>query len=238
MQAGGFPLELAGDIPLGADRKTVHDALSQPSSRWRRRSCLRSHPIDGAVSDGRLRQDHARPPDGRGLDGRPASTCPPGRCCAATAARGDRRSAPARISGRTGRMCAPARRRWRSGRRSSAGIARSYGHCMTMGTASTMTGRRRRAGHVPAGRLLDPRRRRRAYPNERGLRAPDRRDGVGGSETRRHPHPRQFRERDPRRHGDGLLDQRDHSCDRDGPARRPRCGARRLSKRASRETCR
>ena len=56
------------------------------------------------------------------------------------------------------------------------GIARSYGVCMTMGTASTMTGARRRARHVPARHLVDPRRRR--QPRAHVLGAP-----AGASST-------------------------------------------------------
>ena len=43
-----------------------------------------------------------------------------------------------------------------------AGIARSHGTCMTMGTASTMTSIAEALGPVPPRRGLDPRRRRRA----------------------------------------------------------------------------
>ena len=48
-------------------------------------------------------------------------------------------SAAAATPGNTGRSCAPATSRRRTGRSVEDGIARSPGHCMTMGTASTMT---------------------------------------------------------------------------------------------------
>ena len=64
-----------------------------------------------------------------------------------------------------------------------AGIARSYGTCMTMGTASTMTAIAESIGMTLARRVLDPRRRRRPHPHGVGMRPPHRRDGVGGPDA-------------------------------------------------------
>ena len=51
-----------------------------------------------------------------------------------------------------------------------SGLARSPGHCMTMGTASTLTAAAEALGVTHAGRLLDPGRRLRARPDGRRLR--------------------------------------------------------------------
>ena len=99
---------------------------------------LRSPSARRRGADGRLRQDHAGPADGR--DQRrlcPASTCRPGRCCAATGRA--RCSARARTPGSTGTSAAPASMTKTEWIGVEGGIARSHGTCMTMGTASTMT---------------------------------------------------------------------------------------------------
>ena len=112
-----------------------------------------------------------------------------------------------------------------------AGIARSYGTCMTMGTASTMTAIAESIGMTLAGRVLDSRRRRRPHPHGVRMRPPHRRDGVGGSDAGKNPDPKGLRERDHGGDGDGLLDQCDHPSDRAGPPRRPGHRARRFRER-------
>ena len=68
-----------------------------------------------------------------------------------------------------------------------AGIARSNGTWMTMGTASTMTSIAEALGtHAPSV-VLDPGRRRRASAHGHGLRSADRRDDLGRSQALRHP---------------------------------------------------
>ena len=109
-----------------------------------------------------------------------------------------------------------------------AGIARSYGTCMTMGTASTMTAIAEVDRHDVAGRVLDSGRRRRPYPHGFRMRPPHRRDGLGRSDAERDPDPQGLRERHHGGDGDGLLDQRDHPSDRAGAPRRAGHRARRF----------
>ena len=108
------------------------------------------------------------------------------------------------------------------------GIARSPGHCMTMGTASTMTSRRRGARLHAARRRVDSRRRLAPRADGERFRPAHRRDGVGGPEAARHPDRRRRRQRDHRGAGARRLDQRDRAPGRDGPARRHRAHARPL----------
>ena len=63
------------------------------------------------------------------------------------------------------------------------GIARSPGHCMTMGTASTMTSAVEALGVTLPGCGVDPGRRLPARRDGRAQRAADRRDGVGGRQA-------------------------------------------------------
>ena len=65
------------------------------------------------------------------------------------------------------------------------GIARSPGHCMTMGTASTMTSAAEALGFTLPGRGVDSGRRFAARPDGRGDRTAHRRHGVGGPEAAR-----------------------------------------------------
>ena len=77
-------------------------------------------------------------------------------------------------------------------------IARSPGHCMTMGTASTMTSAAEALGMTLPGAASIPARR---FAPSRGwppIRPPHRRDGVGGPEAARLPrHARRSRTRSP-----------------------------------------
>ena len=70
------------------------------------------------------------------------------------------------------------------------GIARSHGHCMTMGTASTMTSAAEALGMTLARRRVDSRRGFAARADGHRHRPAHRRDGVGGPEAARHPRPR------------------------------------------------
>ena len=101
-----------------------------------------------------------------------------------------------------------------------AGIARSYGTCMTMGTASTMTAIAESIGMT--------------LPGASSIPAADAGHIRMASECGRRivemvwedltpaedPDPKGFRERHHGGDGDGLLDQRDHPSDRAGPPRR------------------
>ncbi len=67
------------------------------------------------------------------------------------------------------------------------GIARSYGTCMTMGTASTMTAIAEALGMVLPGGVEHPGGRRRAHPPGVRERAAHRRHGLGGPQPEPHP---------------------------------------------------
>ena len=97
-----------------------------------------------------------------------------------------------------------------------AGIARSPGTCMTMGTASTMTVHRRDLGPEPAGSRLDSGRRCRSPAHGEPHRPSDRRHGVGRSETQRHPHAALVRERAHGSQRACRLDERDDPSRGDG----------------------
>jgi dihydroxy-acid dehydratase len=109
-----------------------------------------------------------------------------------------------------------------------AGIARSYGTCMTMGTASTMTAIAESIGmtlpgasSIPAADAGHIR-----MASECGRRIVEM---VWEDLTPQKIQTRKaVRERDHGRDGDGLLDQRDHPSDRAGPPRRAGHRARRF----------
>ena len=101
-----------------------------------------------------------------------------------------------------------------------AGIARSAGTCMTMGTASTMTTIAEALGFTMPGRRIDPGRRLRASADGLDLRPAHRRDGLGGSEAARFHHAQIGRERAGGAQRDGRLDQRDGASGCDGAPRR------------------
>ena len=111
-----------------------------------------------------------------------------------------------------------------------AGIARSYGTCMTMGTASTMTAIAESIGmtlpgasSIPAADAGHIR-----MASECGRRIVEM---VWEDLTPEKIQTRRgVRERHHGRDGDGLLDQRDHPSDRAGPPRRPGHRARRFRK--------
>ena len=98
------------------------------------------------------------------------------------------------------------------------GIARSAGHCMTMGTASTLTGAVEALGFtlpgassIPAPELA-PRR------DGDSDRQADRRHGLERPEAVGHRHAALLRQRGHHGAGAGRLDQRGGSPDRDGAA--------------------
>ena len=77
-------------------------------------------------------------------------------------------------------------------------MSRSAGHCMTMGTASTMAQHGRGAGHGAADQCRHSGGRRAAARAGAAGRAAHRRDGARGSAHVEDPDPRGLRERDPR----------------------------------------
>src|SRR6058998_922989 len=91
-------------------------------------------------------------------------------------------------------------------------MSRSSGHCMVMGTASTMASMAEALGMTLPGNaaIPAPDSRRLALAELSGRRASALRDPDGES----------LRQRDPRRHGDRRLDQRDHPPGRPRRARR------------------
>ena len=101
------------------------------------------------------------------------------------------------------------------------GIARSPGHCMTMGTASTMTSAAEALGMTLPGAASIPAVDSAHYRMASATGAPDRGDGLGGPDPGPDPDPRGVRGRGGDRAGAGRLDQRGHPPDRDGrPLRR------------------
>ena len=96
---------------------------------------LRCHPVDGAVLLGAC--DKTTPALIMGALSRGVPFIfVPGGPDAARATGAARRSAPAPTRGSTGRNCARAASREDDWCEIEDGIARSHGHCMTMGTAS------------------------------------------------------------------------------------------------------
>ena len=93
-------------------------------------------------------------------------------------------------------------------------MSRSNGHCMTMGTASTMACVTEALGlTLPGGAAIpavDAHRR----EARRGGGPPDRRARGARPQALRHPDPRGVRERDPRPPRDLRLDERDPAPDR------------------------
>ena len=134
---GRIPAGAAGDVAVGAVPEADDDALPQPAGDGDRGAAALL-PDRRRRADGRLRQDHAGAADGRVVDG-PARrcSCRPGRCCAGTGAA--RRWGRGPTPGSTGRTCGPGTITQEDWQEIENGIARSPGHCMTMGTASTMT---------------------------------------------------------------------------------------------------
>ena len=136
LQAGGFPIELPAISLSETVRQAVDHAVPQlPRDGDRGTAAQPSDRRRGA--DGRLRQDHARPGDGRDQHGRPGDLHS-GRPDAARQLGRASTSAPAPTSGNTGPRSAPATSPRTTGSEIEGGIARSFGTCMVMGTAATM----------------------------------------------------------------------------------------------------
>ena len=96
------------------------------------------------------------------------------------------------------------------------GIARSPGHCMTMGTASTMTSAAEALGMTADRDGLDSRRRLRALPDGGGHRPPHRGHGLGWPDPGQDLDQGGVRGRGGHRARAGRLHQRAHPPGRDG----------------------
>ena len=125
-----------------------------------------------------------------------------------------RSSARARTAGTTTRSCAPSRISEGEFTEIENSMSRSNGHCMTMGTASTMACMTEALGLDAAGRGGDPGGRLPSGARRRDGGPADRRARRARHPPDGHPHPRGVRERDPRAARDLGLDQRDHPPDR------------------------
>ena len=136
-QAGGFPVEMPA--------MSLSEPFQKPTTMMYRNflameteELLRSYPADGAVLMGGCDKTTPALIMGATSMNLPAIFMPAGPML-----RGNcrRRSPRFRVAtpGSTGPTCAPARSPKPTGRSVEQGIARSPGHCMTMGTASTMT---------------------------------------------------------------------------------------------------
>ena len=102
------------------------------------------------------------------------------------------------------------------------GIARSPGHCMTMGTASTMTSAAEALGFTLPGAASIPAADSRHARMATRDRPAHRRHGVGGPEAARLRRPRPLRQRDHDGARARRLDQRDRAPGRDRAPRRHR----------------
>ena len=219
LQAGGFPIELPA--------MSLAEVLVKPTTMLYRNflameteELLRSHPIDGAVLIGGCDKTTPGLIMGAISMGLPAIYVPAGPML-----RGN-------WHGKTLGSGSDVWKYWdekRAGNITEAdwdeienGIARSFGTCMTMGTAATMMAIAEAMGltlpgasSIPAADANHPR-----MATRRGRRivemvwedlTPEKILDAG-----------RVRQRHQGAHGDGRLDQRDHPCGRDGEARRRR----------------
>ena len=136
LQAGGFPVELPAfslsEIQVKPTTMLYRNFLAMETEEL-----IRSHPIDGAVLMGGCDKTTPGLVLGATSAGVPSIFVPAGPML-----RGNWRGkcwAPAPMQSNIGRSGAPATISRRGLAEIEDGIARSYGVCMTMGTASTMT---------------------------------------------------------------------------------------------------
>ena len=185
---GRVPAGAAGDVAVGAVPEADDDALPQPAGDGDRGAAALL-PDRRRGADGRLRQDHARrcswAPSSMDL---PSIFVPAGPML-----RGHWGGTTLGSGSDTWKYWADLRagaiteEDWQE---IENGIARSPGHCMTMGTASTMTSAAEALGVTLPGCRVDPGRRLPARRDGRAQRAADRRDGVGGRQALRRADPR------------------------------------------------
>ncbi len=216
LQAGGFPLELPA-ISLAETFVKPTTMLYRNLLAMETEELLRSHPVDGVVLMGGCDKTTPGLLLGAISAGYPCIYMPAG---------------PMLRGNWKGSVLGSGSDAWkfwderRAGNITTqdwggleGGIARSYGTCMTMGTAATMTGIAEAMGMCLPGASSIPCRRFASPAHGGRLRTPRGRHGVGGPDASTHPRSHVVRQRDHRSDGDGLLDQRDHPRDR---ARAPR----------------
>ena len=216
LQAGGFPIELPAlslsEIFLKPTSMLYRNMLAMDAEEL-----LRAHPVDGAVLMGGCDKTTPALLLGATSMGLPAIYLPAGPML-----RGN-------WKGKTLGSGSDAWKYWderRAGKISDkdwvdveAGIARSYGTCMTMGTASTMTAIAESIGMTLPGASSIPA----ADAGHIRMAAECGRrivEMVWEDDTGTRADARSFRERHHRGDGDGLLHQRDHPSDRAGAPRR------------------
>ncbi len=136
-QAGGFPVEMPA-MSLAETFQKPTTMLYRNLLAMETEELLRSYPADGCVLMGGC--DKTTPALMMGaLQHEPAGDLPARRADAARRLARPARSAAAPTRGSTGPSCARATITEEDWQGVEDGIARSPGHCMTMGTASTMT---------------------------------------------------------------------------------------------------
>ena len=185
-QAGGFPLEIPVLALAGKLHEADDDAVSQPAGDGgRRRSRARCRSMASMLMGGCDKTTPAHV-DGRADQRGPAVrySCRPGRCCADTANGaypGFSGSGHLEILGRVARRH---HHRRTTGEAVEDGIARSWGTCMTMGTASTMTAAAEALGLALPGSSSIPAADSNHAQNGDRLRPARRGPGVGGCSGR------------------------------------------------------
>ena len=215
--AGGFPVELPV-MTLAEDFQKPTTMLYRNFLAMETEEVLRSYPADGAVLMGGCDKTTPALIMGATSVNLPAIYLPAGPML-----RGDWRGEPLGSGSDVWKYWAELR----AGTITEGdwceieqGIARSPGHCMTMGTASTMTSAAEALGPdaawrgVDSGRGFSPRR------DGGGDRRADRRDGLGGSDAVGSAQRAVVSQRGHDGARDRRIDQRDHSPHRDGAARR------------------
>jgi dihydroxyacid dehydratase/phosphogluconate dehydratase len=213
LQAGGFPIELPA-MSLAEPFVKPSTMLYRNFLAMEAEELLRSHPIDGAVLLGGCDKTTPGLVMGAISMGIPAIYVPAGPMLRGNW-RGEYLGSGSDVwkywtEKRAGNIT---EEQWNE---MESGIARSFGTCMVMGTAATMMAIAEGLGLTLPGASSIPA----AHVHRR--RPAHRRDGVGGSDTRAHPHSRRFRQRHQGAHGDGRIDQCHHPRDRHGAARRRR----------------
>ncbi len=185
LQAGGFPIELPA-LSLSESIVKPTTMLYRNLLAMEAEELMRGRiPSTASVLMGGC--DKTTPALLMGAtSARPADDLRAGRTDAARQLEGARCSALARTPGSTGTSAAPATSPTGTGSDVEAGIARSYGVCMTMGTASTMTAIAEAHRHDAAGSF---RRFRRRTPTTSACasdrRPAHRRHGLGGPDAHR-----------------------------------------------------
>ena len=217
LQAGGFPVELPA-MSLAEPFVKPSTMLYRNLLAMETEELLRSHPIDGAVLMGGCDKTTPGLIMGAISMGVPAIYVPAG-----PQLRGNWRG---QVLGsgsdawkywdekRAGRI---SEERLGGDRRRHRALLR---HLHGDGHGGDHDGDRRSARPDAAGRVVDPRRRFRPSAHVRASRPPHRRHGVGGPDAAEDPDAGRLRQRHPRAHGDGRLDQCHHPCGGDGAPRR------------------